>query len=58
MFTEYSELLFSKQLKIGSPSFFGKQAHTTLDILSIIQLKAEFPITPISNEDPLWEKGI
>lgn len=57
MFTEYSELLFSKQLKMGSPSFLGKQAHTTLDILSIMQLNAEFPITPMSSESPLCKEG-
>jgi len=51
--TEYSELLFIRQLKIGSPSNLGKQAQTSLLVLSMTQLMIELPTTAKSKEDPL-----
>ena len=48
--TEYSELLFIKQLKIGSESILGKHAHTILLDLSITHPTVELPMTAKSNE--------
>lgn len=43
-----------RQLKIGSASILGKQDHTILLVLSIMQLIVELPITAKSRVLLLW----
>lgn len=52
------ELLFSKQLKIGSPSTLGKHAQTTLEVLSTMQLKEELPTIAISSVGVIGERCV